>query len=984
MLLLLCSSAFAQEPSYRHFDTGTGLPSATAYTVVQDRDGFIWISTDVGVSRFDGYGFTNFTTDDGLGGNETFAIDEDADGRLWCSAFNGQPSYYHEGAWHNAQTDPILDSVVLGQAAMAFLNPWEGGYWFGGFKGDLHYVSLTDGTTLKRLGQGVTAGSVHHIYPIDSNTVGVLHGYYYFVVSLVNGQLEVEEYPLREEHFSIHPGTMPNGDPVFFQGTRGYRIDQTTYQQVELPPVPGLNSSVIFLGDDAAGNVWIGTRNGALCLVGGWESGTVRRYLPGKAVTCVLQDHEGNYWFTTEGQGAFYTNSLNVVSYTHELNMPDNNVARVAVSEAGALFAGGFANSFAVRGPGAGTFQSHQLEGVAEASRGRVNSIVAGPNGSIWIAQDDLLTEWRDNKVAANYWPGGRDIVFERNNTKYISFASLLFKASEEVLDSIRTTAPIGRVAITRLLYRNTLLNERVLAMAQGADGTLLLSKFDGLYQFQFASSTVKRILSDVPALNRTVTDIEYDARGRWWFTTKGGGVVVWDGTEITTVTVENGLSTNFLSRVYVDADGVGWVCSKSGLNRVELAPDGSVRVATFEQGAGLASSEVNDVVHLRDTLWVATAAGLSAFPIAAFAPLDTLLPPTYIESVSAGATTHRPDSAVVINYNDMPVRIGFVGLAYNKHRQLEYRYALVGADSSGWNITSNQVVEFLSLPPGTYQFQVQARAGGGAWSKAAVVQKIVVQPAYWQTWWFKVGIMLLFFFGVVASAWSYNRRVIKSERAAEQVRRAIAEMELRALRAQMNPHFIANALNSIQRFILRNSQDEAYDYLQKFGTLIRKTLENSKHQAISIKEELETLELYLELEALRFDDKFTYTIDSQLSTADAAQAIPPMLIQPYVENAIWHGIMPRSSGGSVRITIDRVANSVRCRIQDDGIGRAASQELRSKHKRTGSSTGMKNTFERLKILSNEKQAPLRYQVVDLSDSDGVPTGTLVELHIPL
>jgi len=214
---------------------------------------------------------------------------------------------------------------------------------------------------------------------------------------------------------------------------------------------------------------------------------------------------------------------------------------------------------------------------------------------------------------------------------------------------------------------------------------------------------------------------------------------------------------------------------------------------------------------------------------------------------------------------------------------------------------------------------------------------------------------------------------------------RDLATSQLTALRSQMNPHFIFNALNSVQRYILKGDVDQANKYLSKFSRLQREVLNNSSQDFISLEKEIEILELYLQLEQLRFDDKFEYHIhvDKQIDPGEVK--IPPMVVQPFVENAIWHGLMPRLGPKNVEIRFTLSPEDLlHCSICDNGIGRAASARLKNNHDGAPlhQSKGLSLVHERLHILEQLYQRPYLVEVVDKTDPSGVVEGTEVNLTL--
>ena len=225
-------------------------------------------------------------------------------------------------------------------------------------------------------------------------------------------------------------------------------------------------------------------------------------------------------------------------------------------------------------------------------------------------------------------------------------------------------------------------------------------------------------------------------------------------------------------------------------------------------------------------------------------------------------------------------------------------------------------------------------------------------------------------------------RQVRKEEQMQSSFRKQLMDMEMTALRSQMNPHFIFNSLNSISRYVMQNDRLIASEYIAKFGKLIRNVLDNSNNRQITLEQELSTLELYIQLEKLRFENKFDYKIITD--GVDPSVKIPPMLIQPFVENSIWHGLMQKNEKGSVIISAGMKENNLLVVIiEDDGIGRKKAEELKSKtfvHK----SHGMKVTIDRIKLINELYEQKNKVEVVDLFDKNGTASGTKVILLIPV
>ncbi len=224
----------------------------------------------------------------------------------------------------------------------------------------------------------------------------------------------------------------------------------------------------------------------------------------------------------------------------------------------------------------------------------------------------------------------------------------------------------------------------------------------------------------------------------------------------------------------------------------------------------------------------------------------------------------------------------------------------------------------------------------------------------------------------------------IETEKIKAELQQQAAELEMQALRAQMNPHFIFNSLNSINRFILQNNKTQASGYLTKFSRLVRLILQNSQESLIPLESELEALQLYLELEAVRFDHHFEFKIKVEDDLDVSAIKVPPLIIQPYAENAIWHGLMHKEETGYLEIELFKENDLLCCKINDNGIGRKKASELKSKSVSQHKSMGMQITADRMAILHQKKAIDNYIMVTDLVLADGSAGGTEVLLKIPV
>jgi sensor histidine kinase YesM len=224
----------------------------------------------------------------------------------------------------------------------------------------------------------------------------------------------------------------------------------------------------------------------------------------------------------------------------------------------------------------------------------------------------------------------------------------------------------------------------------------------------------------------------------------------------------------------------------------------------------------------------------------------------------------------------------------------------------------------------------------------------------------------------------------LEGEGAKAALQQRAKELEVQALRSQMNPHFIFNCLNAINFFILSHETEAAADYLTKFSRLMRMIMNHSRHSFITLAEELEVLRLYLDMERLRFKDAFDYHIvlEDEMDIGDIS--IPPLLLQPFVENAIWHGLMNKEERGTLTISLRLEEDTLTCIIRDDGVGRKRAAFLKSKSAEKHKSMGLQITAERMALLTGTGEPGHFFKIEDLYDSEGNATGTRVILTIKI
>ncbi|CAN5409970.1 histidine kinase [soil metagenome] len=327
-------------------------------------------------------------------------------------------------------------------------------------------------------------------------------------------------------------------------------------------------------------------------------------------------------------------------------------------------------------------------------------------------------------------------------------------------------------------------------------------------------------------------------------------------------------------------------------------------------------------------------------------------------------------------------IQLRFSSTEFEQPERLEYRYKLEGVNQEWINTNYlNRTISYNDLTPGRYFFHTSIKNADGTWSNNQTVLQIIIVPAWWQTSWFKIlSFVALFILICVLVRWRI-KIVRKQEQRRGSHEKELLELEAKALRAQMNPHFIFNCMNSLKSLIQKKEEDKAVNYLTTFSKLIRTIFQNSDKREISLFDEIETGRLYTQLESMRFDNKFSYSFSIDNTIDLKSLLVPALILQPFIENAIWHGIIPKQDDGNISITVEQNENGIYCIIDDNGIGREISMQNKFKgDASTHQSKGVHLTQSRLDLdnLINERNASLK--IIDKKDDQGKATGTTVIL----
>jgi len=352
---------------------------------------------------------------------------------------------------------------------------------------------------------------------------------------------------------------------------------------------------------------------------------------------------------------------------------------------------------------------------------------------------------------------------------------------------------------------------------------------------------------------------------------------------------------------------------------------------------------------------------------------------PFFIDVVStAGKRAFvYPSGDLKLPYYDNDIRIHVAAINFHDEQNNRIWYRTNATEP--WTILERQnTLNFNNLAAGTYQLEIKVTSASSRWREVVRKLTIIIQPPFWQTTWFYA---LVFFIGAAVIFTGVRLRIKSIQRTAD-LNSRLAITEMKALHAQMNPHFIFNSLNSIREMILQNENDKASHYLVRFARLIRMNLHQSRQNFISLDQNIQYLHRYLEMEKLRFNDfDYSVTIDKQLNITQVE--IPPMLLQPLIENAIWHGLKPKAGYKNIDIRFTKMHDQLVCEIEDNGIG--IGQAAQNKQLVNHQSVGIDNIRDRIRLLNSKYHISCKLEIEEINEKDGIAaTGTLARLTLSL
>lgn len=953
----------AQEYSYLHYGITDGLAGATVYCITQDKDGFIWTGTETGVSRFDGTHFKNFTTRDGLPDLEILQIYADSKGRVWMAPFRKSVCYYYQGKIYNQQNDPLLSRIHLKGNIENFTEDSEGNILLKE-KSTMHLLA-TDGsvTGIDSLGPEPVSqcllisrsASGHFLAQTRKNNIE-------FSRTKV---LQSKPFPLPS---SVH-GTLINDKAMNHHGmilkdsVMGYKIwSFSKKKRVQLPidkyhykfiSVSLLDDSLAYLNESSG------------CFEYNINTGQSTRYLPGIPVSRIFRDQAGDLWFTTMGEGIFRLNSSEWKTIRLKVEGGENAMV-TAINRFGNELWIGDNHNYIFRYSLPGLTLKYSRPYFYYMSNSILCIDTAGGNKILSAGNQGLIE-------------GTRDFRFIRELS--IAVKSMSRINTREVLLASKSGAFIFDVSAFRI--KDTLWHERA-TVAYNKNDTFYIGTLNGLYR-SVKGQPVVFLGKETPFLQKRISAITASKDGMLWIATYGEGIIGYkNNRQVIAINRQQGLTSD-ICRAMLVHNNILWIGTDKGLNKIDLGKAG-YPVTQYTYRDGLASDMVNTLFADHSRIYVGTSAGLSFFD----EKNEVLTEPCriYLLSLTNSERERIADSAgLVIPYTNKRLRVEFSGISYRSAGKIIYRYRMTGIDST-WRETKDAYLEYPELPSGSYELQVMAVNKFGNQSRVISVP-ITVTVQFWKKPWFVISVWVL---SLALLWWLAGWRITRirgKQQEKERLMQKMAELENTALTSQMNPHFIFNCLNSIQLFIFNGDITTSNKYIAGLGKLIRMTLNNSSRSFVSLADEADYLSSYLWLEKMRFEDKIDYELVMEDITDPATVLLPPMLVQPFVENALQHGLPHKRGGkGFVSIKIQGNTGKLKITVKDNGIGRKAAAGMKKtglkEYLKEHASKGMAITEDRLEIVNKLYKGAASIEISDIVDDTNTPAGTCVVITLPL
>lgn len=983
-----------------HYNSGNGIGHDLVKTITADSSGFIWMATWDGLTRYDGTDFVNYFHDPADSSTiPYFAVSTvviDNYDNLWLATDNAMFTLFNRSTGKFSRLKSIgghsLNDLVC------FNSGPDGYIWIVLGHGILKYHPVSRETLYYPWKPGTDENPAMPFFSysliFSENSDPWLTGSDIISLELGNDRSNGERYASIKTRNELR--RLPGRVGTFFNFVGNGAIVNDTLGNLWLASMTGLfrydQDACRFTeyGDDFGRIRFTGDRpvvfynhdTGLHISFPGRDSTvTIPAETCGLPSACFMQD-PGLLWFSKSGSGGTPSGVVKVVFTPHEFRYINPfpakssvlNVFGIIRDEERALWIAARDRNYLIRIDSNGTAEKKIILNEQEIEDLWHPRAFLPDTGAIWIGYFNKLLLHYDIKTGRveKHYPAkiNHTICYDRDGKILISD------------DGIVKYDPL--TGETKRLYT---IRDSVYIFTFYRQGNILWAGCSYSYLLRYNLDTGEHELLKLAQGVTNYEDICEDENGELWIATLGTGVCRFNPStgERTFYTTATGLSNNTTYSILRDPEGNMWVSTNKGLSVINPVT-GLIR--SFSENDGLPIHEFNS-----DASWI-TEDGQFLFGgvggAVEFDPLKVLhgtgwhtKPKIIIKELDVSGMNKFFDKpvykkdTVFLDKGDDNFHLSFVVSEYRNPEIIRYRYRLGGEDAN-WHPTdhTDRNINFSGLSPGWYNLRIEATDLNGSWSLNRDLT-IRIRPYFYQTTLFRVALPFLVILLLTVLAWNIITQLNQRERQKRDMLRH------QALRAQMNPHFIFNALNSINYFISNNDRLSANRYIADFSKLIRTVLNNMNEDFVRLSVEIDSLEDYLKIEHLRFGDKFDYSVETEEEVMADVVKVSPGLVQPFVENAIWHGVMGLNGRkGLIRIRFFMKDSALKCTVEDDGVGRTRSEAMKDKTL-PKKSRGIALATERLKLINNILLTDCRITFSDIW-SDRPETGTRVEIDIPI
>jgi ligand-binding sensor domain-containing protein/anti-sigma regulatory factor (Ser/Thr protein kinase) len=953
-LIICCCSiiSLAQTTQIIRYTTKEGLPSNSIYRTIIDRKGFLWIAGESGMSRYDGRTFKNYFTTEGLPDIEVTELMLDNSGTLWALAFQKKPAYYNERTdrFENSNTNSELDKIEMGNTAVSNVLQ-HGGMAFCNDQRTLCIYKDNKTTRYFKI-YGL------NIKPRPDKIIDYQPGKYLLVCNdslryMENGKITravyFGHYYISSEYFNNTLYFLqPDGITKVTINANG---EMATTQKKQYP-------FLLKILCRSGNNLAVTSVSGNTYILDAVTLELKENIFNEFIVRNVLEDHNGNYWLSTKDEGLIKIQQKRISSYTDNADMVKNFNALLKTDK---IIAGNNKGELFIY-DGLYGVKKIILNTEENKSDTWVRNILELPH-DIYIATQtgSFMIEKKTFEIKRSFLEG--------NNKST--------KAAHKLNDSILLLGGHAQLFVYNCnsnRFTDSVI-KRITAIGSDESQHIYIGSIDGLYRWD--KQSLFYFGKKYKALTYRIVSIVNTKDNLMWIGRSSDSILVLkDDKLVAGIPLGTVIPGRVCKTMYSKTPGEIWIGTDKGLNRLnyrfanETLEYHNMYFSTVD---GLIGEQVNDIIIKNDTVYVATTGGISYLPASLQLPLADIA--TFITGVSVNNIDTSILSSYTLPYSKNNIRIEFSAVDLTGFNPL-FEYSI---NNNEWVRAQNNTLSLQNQAPDNYTIRIRSIKRDGTPSSQVATIDFRIKTPFWKSGWFWGGLAVVGFTLTLFLLQKRNRQ--RQKKAVEKVttEKKLAELEMQALKAQINPHFVFNCLNSIKGFIYDRNYRQADKYLDKFSELLRSTMDNADAAIISLEEEIKYLDTYLQLEKLRFGDKFDYAIQADPDIDKEKTFVPAMLLQPFVENAIRHGVrFLENKKGKINILAKKENGYLVCDIDDNGIGRDKAAELKSSMHIEYQSRGMQLSRRRAELYN------IRQEIVDKKDEQGNAMGTKIIVSIPL